>query len=364
MTETPDQQPRIPGVRYRQVTAYRDETTVIGGIPSVRKVPYTTWEPVPPRDWEAIVLRGVTAVTLGITTLAVIATTASVGGLLARLIPSELAYAVGVVFTSTWLCCQAVEWLQTMSGGTAWGARVGGWLALAISMGAVITYGHTIDQTAAGVIGGSIDLLSKGLLTLVMGLYKVQLDAGTAHWLKEQEQKLSARVFLGVKLRRLNRDDAYLRATGGREMVVADALTQRPDAAPMLSVPVQQPAPAPVQQPTPAPQPTAPVPPVPPAHPTAPNPEPAPADTSTSTSGPDPDASEAPEEPQAEPEPSSVLPMAPSIRQIVVKALDENEDIADEALLERVKALHGDRPKLAETVATYRRKEIKKRKAS
>jgi hypothetical protein len=59
-----------------------------------------------------------------------------------------------------------------------------------------------------------------------------------------------------------------------------------------------------------------------------------------------------------------VLPLVPSIRQIVARALDENEDIPDGDLLERVRAFHGDRPKLAATVDTYRRREMKARRAS
>ncbi|MGW2951568.1 hypothetical protein [Streptomyces eurythermus] len=376
MTETNDQQPRLPGVRYRKVPLEREETTVIDGITSTRKVPYTGWEPVPPRDWDDLILRGVTAVTLGVTGLAVIATTASVGGLLVRLIPGELAYAVGVVFTATWLCCHGVEWLQMMSGREAWTARIAGWAALAISMGAVITYGHTLDQTAAGVIGGSIDLLSKGLLTLVMGLYRVQLDPGPAHWLREQEQRLSSKAYLAVKLRRINRHAAYLRAVGGREVDVAEAITQRTETPVMLSATVQQPAPTPTAQATlpvppvpsgPAPQPAqvpatvlAPAP-TAPAAPTAPVGSSAGPSGTAFEQGPDTSAGE-PKKP--EPGPSPVLPMAPSIRQIVLKALDEDLEISTEDLLERVKAVHGDRPKLAATVETYHRKEKKLRSVS
>ncbi|MFF4726388.1 hypothetical protein ACFY3M_13755 [Streptomyces mirabilis] len=366
----PEQQPRLPGVRYRKVTLEREETTVIDGIPSTRKVPYSAWEPVPPRDWDDLILRGVTAVTLGVTALAVVATTASVGGLLTRLIPAELAYSVGVVFTLTWLCCHGVEWLQTMGGSEAWGARIAGWVALAISMGAVITYGHTLDQTAAGVVGGSIDLLSKGLLTLVMGLYRVQLDPGTAHWLKEQEQRLTGKAYLAVKLRRINRHAAYLRAVGGHEVDVAEAMTtlvQRPDVSAIMSAPVQQPAPAPAAQTAP------PVPPVPPgpapapAPAPAPNPAPAPSPAPAPAAPVPPAGAPAPSGQAAQPPTAPVPPvtqLGPSIAATVRAALDDDEDMADEDLVDRVRQVHGDRPKLAETVLTYRRKEMKKRKAS
>ncbi|MDX2922472.1 hypothetical protein, partial [Streptomyces sp. NE06-03C] len=58
------------------------------------------------------------------------------------------------------------------------------------------------------------------------------------------------------------------------------------------------------------------------------------------------------------------LPGGPAIASTVRAALDEDEAISDEDLVAKVAAVHGDRPKLADTVATYRRKEMKKRKAS
>ncbi|MEU6595558.1 hypothetical protein ABZ923_41280 [Streptomyces sp. NPDC046881] len=284
MTETPDQRPRIPGVRYRKVTLERDETTVIDGIPSTRKVPFVTYEPVPPRDWDEVILLGVTAITIGITALAVVATTASVGGLLTNLIHPVAAYAAGVVFTLNWLACMAVEWLQR-GDARVWIPRTVGWIALVISMGAVGTYGHTLDQLAAGVIGACIDLLAKGLWTLVMGLYRVPLDEGVRHWLTEQEQRLASKALLAIRLRRLNTQAAYMRAVGGREMDAADAMltaaaqvrevaaaptaareteqAEEPATAP-TSTPAAQSAP-PVQPPAsqpPASQPPAPVPPV------------------------------------------------------------------------------------------------------
>ncbi|MGJ3558978.1 hypothetical protein ACR6C2_08345 [Streptomyces sp. INA 01156] len=155
---------------------------------------------------------------------------------------------------------------------------------------------------------------------------------------------------------------AILAAADGLARALPDASERHPDMSAMPSTPVQQPAPAPavpVTPPAPAPAPAsaAPVPsvpPVPPAEPSAP------------TSGPRPDASgQGPEETELEEPPlPPVLPMVPSIRQIVIKALDENEEISDEDLVARVCEMHGDRPKLAETVATYRRKEMKKRRAS
>lgn len=334
MADSPDQQTRLPGVRYRKIVLERDETTVIDGVPSTRKVQYAAWEPVPPRDWDELILRGVTGVTIGVTALAVVATTASVGGLLTNLIHPFLAYCAGAVFTMNWLACMAVEWLQR-GDDRVWIPRTVGWIALAVSMGAVGAYGHTLNQLAAGVIGACIDLLSKGLWTLVMGLYRVPLDEGVRHWLTEQEQKLASKALLAIRLRRLNSQAAYLRAVGGREIDAAEAITaaaQRPDMSKAPSLPVKEPAPAPTP-------PTAPL--APHAPPSAPPAPPAP------PSGQDTDADTDMSGQNREVRQMTLPPIASICRQLITA----DPKVTDADLMAEVKRQgHPGRANLADTV--------------
>jgi hypothetical protein len=224
MDEVTEPQERLRGVRYEKVTRFRMETTVIDGVPSTRRVAYQAWEPAPPRDWDELILRGVTGLAIAVTVIAVVATTASVGGLLDALVPSAVAYSTGVVFTSAWVACLGVQWLNRVNPERAKPAMIGGWVALAISMGAVFAYGHTLHQPWAGAFGACIDLLAKGLWALLIGHHAVPLDAGVAHWVTEQEQKLAGRELLSARLLRLNRNAAYQRAVGGREFQAADAI--------------------------------------------------------------------------------------------------------------------------------------------
>lgn len=218
------EQPRTPGVRYRKVTRTRAETTVINGIPSTREVPYDSWEPVPPREWDDVILRGVTALAITVTVVAVVGTTASVGGLLAHMVPSPVAYAMGGVFTSAWVACLGIEWLNKINPERARAARFGGRWALALSMGAVFAYGWTLDQPVAGGVGACIDMLSKGLWALLIGYHAVPLDEGVAHWVAEREQELVGRELLARRLFRLNRRAAYQTAVGGAEFEAATAI--------------------------------------------------------------------------------------------------------------------------------------------
>ncbi|MGY5035113.1 hypothetical protein ACWC9U_30570 [Streptomyces sp. 900116325] len=322
---TPDQ-PRIPGVRYRKVQRLRGETTVIDGVPSTRNVAYDGWEPVPPREWDEMILRGVTGLTIGITLIAVVATTASVGGLLSEMVPEPVAIGMGVVFVSSWVACVALDWLNRVNPDQAQPARIAGWVALAISMGAVFTYGYTLNQPWAGAFGACIDLLSKGLWALLIRHHAVPLDEGVAHWVTQQEQKLASRELLSGRLLRLNRRAAYQRAVGGVEYQAAGAILA---SAQTTSLPPAEQAPEPA--------PSAPVPPA---------------------------AGEGGDEQKA-PVPSVTEIDRQSIAAIVREVIAHNPKVSDADLVTAVKeAGHPDRPNLADTVRRTALRVDPSRKAS
>ncbi|MGA5497761.1 hypothetical protein ACPCSP_25695 [Streptomyces cinereoruber] len=207
-----EQQARIPGFRYRRVTRYRTETTTINGIPETEEVPYEAWELVPPRDWDGVILRGITVGACAVTVLAAGATSASIGGLLSRLVWEPVAYSSAVVLTVPWLACQAAEYYLRREPERARRARIGGWFLLLLSMGAVFTYGATKGEPAAGAIGATIDLASKGMWVLVHTLHHVPLSRGVANWLRRRKEELAADAVLAADTRRLNEYEAYLLA--------------------------------------------------------------------------------------------------------------------------------------------------------
>lgn len=357
MDQATEQQVKIAGVRYKRVTRHRMETTVIDGVPSTRRVPYDHWEPQPPREWDEVILRGVTAVAVAFTLIAVAATTASVGGLLSRMVPSVVAYAMGAVFTLAWLYCLGIEWLNRIAPERARPARIAGWVALLISMGAVFTYGHTLDQPWAGGFGACIDMLAKGSWWLLLRQHAVPLDEGVAHWVTDQEQRLAGRELLAARLLRLNRRAAYQRAVGRPEFQAATAILdaaetapaelsgQRPDATGRTDNPTAEPVSAPAPAPAPA------APPVPPAPPVS-------GHTDTADNGPADTSGQGPA-----PTHISGGSMAATIRQ----AITDDPAISDEELTDHVRAVHGDRPALADTVRRTRARELaklKKRPAS
>jgi hypothetical protein len=257
MDEVTEQQARVPGVRYKKVRRFRLETTVIDGIPSTRPVPYRVWEPQPPREWDDVILRALTAIAVGFLMVAVVATAASIGGLLSTMVPKLVAYGMGAMFTLAWIYCLGIEWLNRVAPERARPAMVGGWIALLISMGAVYTYGNTLGHQEAGVVGAFIDLLAKGSWWLLLRHHAVPLSEGVAHWVTDREQQLAGRALLGTRIARLNRRAAYQAAIGGREFEAASAILTAAEPnpaavtapAPQVAVPVPAPVAPPVDPP-------------------------------------------------------------------------------------------------------------------
>ncbi|MFF5045636.1 hypothetical protein [[Kitasatospora] papulosa] len=397
---TPDEhQPRIPGVKYRPVTRYRWETTTINGIPEDREVEYTVDEPVPPRDWDALVVRGVISFTVVAVVLAACATTASVGGLLDKTMPAVFAYGGGVLFTGAWLICLGVEWLERRDPKRAMPARVAGWGALVIAMLAVIAFGDSKHEPLAGAAGACLDLLAKGACALVIRYHATPLSEPVAFWLRRRREKLAAESAVAADIQRLDRFAAYNHAVYGPTAVTAAAVTtaaepSRPlpaaDASgqtPAVSAPLPAPVVTVQQQPSPAaaPAPVAPAPVVPapvsapaavPAVAVAQQPNPAVAPASTLQPTPEPEATPAVQEPPKAEEPAAVEepePVAATLRTVgdppgiaatMRAVLQKTPDISDADLVTEVRAVVGDRPNLADTIARTRRRKPKKKAAS
>ncbi|WP_106518178.1 hypothetical protein, partial [Streptomyces sp. 111WW2] len=232
MTDTPhEQQPRQPGVRYRRETRWRTVATVIDGVPSTHEEPYEVDVPIPPKDWDDVIVRGVTGLAVVVTAFAFVGTSASVGGLLDRTLPAVIAYGLGLVYTATWLGCLGLEWVEgRIDPKRARPARWAGWATLVISMGAVYVYGHNLGQPWAGAAGACIDLWAKSLWKLLMRRHQVRLPRGVANWVLDQEQKAAGRTLVARALNRLDQRAAYERAVGGREYQAAQAALTAPEA--------------------------------------------------------------------------------------------------------------------------------------
>lgn len=169
---------------------------------------YTVHVPVPPRDWDRILLGAVTAATASVLTVAVVWSTTSIGPLLALAVSAAVAYGVAVIFDLAWIIFMAVEWLSRYNPRAAALPRRAGHVALIVAMGAVCTHGIIAggrNGLAVGIIGSIVSALAKTVWTVVMRHTAKELDPRTQQWVDQQMADAGARLALAGVHRQLAR---------------------------------------------------------------------------------------------------------------------------------------------------------------
>ncbi|WP_405611312.1 hypothetical protein [Streptomyces sp. NBC_01508] len=203
----PDSAPghRLPGVRYRTETRQRSVIHAVNGDPEEIEQDYQVLIPVPPRDWDRIVMTAVTAVAAGLLAIAIVWSVASIGDLLARAVVAPIAYLAASAFALVWVSCMALEWLARYNADRAAGSRNAGNVALVLDMAAVATHGHLEDSLYVGLAGAAVSAVAKYMWSTVMKAQARPLPELTRRWLTKREANITARLALGAQLRTLAR---------------------------------------------------------------------------------------------------------------------------------------------------------------
>lgn len=173
---------------------------------------YTVQVPVPPRDWDQVVLAAVTAIAAIVVAASVVWSTASIGDLLARVVHPGAAYGAAIVFDLAWIACLAVEWLSRYDRRRARLPRRAGWAALALAMAAVGAHGWIAGQLVIGLVGAAVSGLAKGLWTVVLGYHAPPLDDRTQQWVEKQLARAGGNLALVPVRRRVHRAEALAAA--------------------------------------------------------------------------------------------------------------------------------------------------------
>lgn len=194
--------------RTRKVNGTRTEPHTVNGVTRLVEVPYTTHVTVPPRDWDHIVRGGVTAATAVTVAGSIAWSTASIGDLLARTVHPAIAYGAAAVFDAAWISCMALEWLARYDRRKAELPRRAGHVALVIAMAAVATHGILQAGHGAiviGIIGALVSALAKGLWTLTMRHFSVELDDRSQQWVEQRLSEVHAQLATAAVDRELAR---------------------------------------------------------------------------------------------------------------------------------------------------------------
>ncbi|MFJ4847558.1 protein transporter Sec31 [Streptomyces sp. NPDC088733] len=188
-------------MKTRRVRRERLVPHTVDGQEELVREAYWTDAPVPPRDWDRIILAAVTAIAALLLGVAVVWSTASIGDLLARVTVTPAAYAAAVAFDLAWIVCMAVEWLARYDPAGARRPRIAGHLALVVAMVAVGTHGWLAGQAAIGVIGAAVSGIVKGLWTVVLSRHAKPLDGRTQQWVDIQRARVGGQLAM-VPIRR------------------------------------------------------------------------------------------------------------------------------------------------------------------
>jgi len=180
--------------RYRTQTLTRTVPHTVGGDTRLVTVTDKVQVPIVPRDWDRLVKSGVSLVAVVVIIASVIWSTTSIGALLARTVPSPVAYTAAVIFDATWITALAVEWLNRYNTAKARLPRRVGHLALALAMGAVCVHGWLAGSLWAGIVGGVISGLAKVVWTLVLHHHAQRLDDRTQQWVDQRSAEAGARL--------------------------------------------------------------------------------------------------------------------------------------------------------------------------
>ncbi|MER7813748.1 protein transporter Sec31 [Streptomyces sp. NPDC006798] len=232
------------GLRTRAVTRTRTVPHTIDGRTVLVTEPYTEEVPVPPRDWDRIVLGAVTLAAGLLVTASVIWSTASIGDLLARVVTPPAAYSAAAVFDLLWIMCMALEWLARYDAQRATLPRRAGHAALAIAMAAVAAHGWLADQIVIGIIGAAVSGIAKTGWTIVLAHYATPLDPKTQQWVDIQRGEIGGRLAMVAVRRELARGESLVAAEAAAlaqpgpdtQNTVPDTLPDSPDTSPDTTV--------------------------------------------------------------------------------------------------------------------------------
>ncbi len=172
----------------------------------------TVDQPLPPRDWDQIVLTAVTGVAITVGAGCIAWSTSAIGHLLTTAAHPAIAYGGAATFDLLWMTCLALEWLARYEPDKATGPQIAGYLGLAIAVGALITEGARGGHLAAGIVGAAISVGVKALWALVLRHHAKTLDPDTQQWVELEMAEVGGELALAAVRRRLARSRQQLAA--------------------------------------------------------------------------------------------------------------------------------------------------------
>ncbi|MGE7437970.1 protein transporter Sec31 [Kitasatospora sp. NPDC001175] len=199
--------------RTRETTRTRTVPYTANGRTEMVDEEYTVHVPIPPRDWDQIIRRGVIT-SSALSVIGSIAwSTASIGDLLSSVVEPAIAYGSSSVFDLGWITCMGAEWLARYQPAKARLPRIAGHAALAIAMAALCVHGVLAGGPkgiCVGLVGAAVSAIAKGMWTIALRQSANPLNNLAQQWVDQQMSAAGARLALAAVERELMRADGQL----------------------------------------------------------------------------------------------------------------------------------------------------------
>ncbi len=236
-------------MRTRTITRKVPGTHTRGGItvPVIREEQVTV--PVPPRDWDAIILRVVVGIVIALTGASVVWSTASIARLLDGGLPG---YAAAAVFDISWIATLGIAFLVRHQPDRRSTVDRIGWAFTAAAVTAIGIEGWRTGGVAVAAIGAAVSLIAKVLLWTLDRATRTRLSSDDEQWLDHQLSAAGAQIALAAVRRRLARVQARGAAELAALAVPAGPDPDRPRGSTQVDLDPPQVDPTPALESTPA----------------------------------------------------------------------------------------------------------------
>ncbi|MGW2781062.1 hypothetical protein ACWC3X_07375 [Streptomyces populi] len=210
-------------MKFRTETRRRSVEHTVDGITHLVSKPYSEQVPVLPADWDARAIKAASGLVLGLTIVAIVWSTVSIGSLL----HGGAGYAAAVVFDISWLTVLILEWLGRFDAAKREFARNMGFVLVAVTAGAIFWHGMLAGSTALAVVGAAVSVVAKALWMAIFKHVEKPLSDEDRQWVDAEISKANAKLAVAGVRRRVAVAEVQARA----ELLAAERLLGQLDQA-------------------------------------------------------------------------------------------------------------------------------------
>ncbi|MGP3691778.1 hypothetical protein ACTVZO_45305 [Streptomyces sp. IBSNAI002] len=191
-------------LRFKNLTKLVPTTVTRDGKPHTYNKPVSSRVPIAPRNWDVIGIRAAAGIVLGLTAVAVVWSTVSIG----KLLEGGVGYAAAGLFDAAWITCIILEVLARYDRSKRKFARILGGVLVAVTMGAIFWEGWVADSIPLAVVGAAVSAVAKTLWLGVLKFIDRDLDADDAAWLEGETSKAALMMARAQVQRQVARAEA------------------------------------------------------------------------------------------------------------------------------------------------------------